>query len=206
MKKEKLSAGLAARLSQYLQVLMQAQKDGPATMSSTVMSGYTGINPTQIRRDLSLFGGIGRRGVGYEVDDITGRIREAIEAQDRHNIALLGAGNLGTAIAGSGIFNGNGFRIAAIFDTDPAKIGLRIGELAVQRFSEIGRTVPERNIVAGVLAVPASAAQTAARALIDAGVSVLLNYSEALIDAPPDVTVHFMSPVGDLLSTLYSSL
>lgn len=203
MTQEKLAASLAARLSRYLQVLTQAQKDGRVTLSSRVIGEHSGINPTQIRRDLSFFGRFGRRGVGYDVNDLVGRIMEILEAPGQHNIALLGAGNLGTAIAGSRIFSGNGFRIAAIFDTDPAKIGHRIGELEVQRFSEIPRTVPERNIVVGVLALPASAAQVAADTLVDAGVQILFNYSEALIDVPPDVTVHPMSPVGDLLYALY---
>lgn len=203
MANERLSLGVAARLSRYLQILTQTSKAGKKTISSSTLSEYSNVNPTQIRRDLSSFGKFGKRGVGYNVEYLISRIKDILHTSGQHNLALLGSGNLGTAIAGSDIFIDHGFRIAAVFDADPAKIGKRIGDLTVQHISEIGDSVRERNIIVGVLAVPAKAAPAAAKSLIDAGVKIIFNYSEALLDAPPGVTVHSMSPAGELLYALY---
>lgn len=203
MAEKRLTLGVAARLSRYLQILTQTRKSGRINISSRVLSEYSNVNPTQIRRDLSAFGKFGKRGVGYDVDYLIDRIKDILHTSGQHNIALLGCGNLGTAIASSGVFVDHGFRIAAVFDLDPAKVGLKIGDLTVQHVSEIPETVSERNIIVGVLAVPAKAAPSAAKSLIDAGVRIIFNYSEALLEAPPGVTVHSMSPVGELLYALY---
>jgi len=200
---KKLPLGVAARLSRYLQILTQTSKSGKATISSKSLSEYSGVNPTQIRRDLSTFGKFGKRGVGYDVDYLISQIKEILHTSGQHNIALLGSGNLGAAIAGSGVFADHGFRIAAVFDVDPARVGKRVGDLQVQHISEIGATVEERNIIVGVLAVPAGAAQDAADTLIDAGVRIIFNYSEALVSAAPGVRIHSMSPAGELLYALY---
>ncbi|MHB9111402.1 MAG: redox-sensing transcriptional repressor Rex [Thermoleophilia bacterium] len=203
MAEKRLTLGVAARLSRYLQILTQIKKSGRNTISSKVLSEYANVNPTQIRRDLSAFGRFGKRGVGYDVDYLITRIKDILHTSGQHNIALLGCGNLGTAIASSDVFVDHGFRIAAVFDVDPSKIGQRIGDLVVQHAAEIAETVAERDIIVGVLAVPAKAASSAAKALIDSGVRIIFNYSEALLDAPPGVTVHSMSPAGELLYALY---
>jgi redox-sensing transcriptional repressor len=152
---ERLSLGVAARLSRYLQVLTQARKMGQETISSQELSQYTHINPTQIRRDLSGFGKFGKRGVGYNVDSLVSEIRKILRTSGQHNIALFGAGNLG------------------------------------------------QEIVVGVLAVPADAAQDVADRLVKAGVKIIFNYSEQLLQVPPEVTVHTSSPAVDLLYALY---
>jgi redox-sensing transcriptional repressor len=120
---ERLSLGVAARLSRYLQVLTQAKKMGKETISSRELSDYTHVNPTQIRRDFSGFGKFGKRGVGYNVDALVSQIRKILRTSGQHNIALFGAGHLGQAIASSDIFADHGFRVIAIFDTDKSKIG-----------------------------------------------------------------------------------
>src|SRR5512132_379817 len=152
---ERLSLGGAARLSRYLQVLTQARKMGRETISSQELSDYTHINPTQIRRDLSGFGKFGKRGVGYNVDSLVAEIRKILRTSGQHNIALFGAGNLGQAIASSDVFADHGFRIVAIFDVEPKKIGKRIGSLAVRPYDKLREAVQEEDIVVGVLAVPA---------------------------------------------------
>ncbi|MSO42245.1 MAG: redox-sensing transcriptional repressor Rex [Solirubrobacterales bacterium] len=200
---ERLSLGVAARLSRYLQVLTQAGKMGKETISSQELSDYTHINSTQIRRDLSGFGKFGKRGVGYKVDSLVGEIRKILRTSGQHNIALFGAGNLGQAIASSDIFADHGFRIVSMFDVDPAVIGNRVGNLTVQAFDELDRTVKEQDVVVGILAVPAEAAQEVADRLVDAGVKIIFNYSEQLLRAPPEVTVHTSSPAVDLLYALY---
>jgi len=200
---EKLSLGVAARLSRYLQVLTQARKIGKSTISSQELADYTHVNSTQIRRDLSGFGKFGKRGVGYNVDSLVTQIRKILRTSGQHNIALFGAGHLGTAIATSDIFADHGFRVVAIFDVDERKVGTSIGPLTVRRNTELRSVVAHEDIVVAVLAVPAAAAQGLADELVDAGVKIIFNYSDALLQVPPEVTVHTSSPAVDLLYALY---
>ena len=145
---------MAARLSRYLQVLTQAKKMGKETISSQELSDYTHVNSTQIRRDLSGFGKFGKRGVGYNVEALVSQIRKILRTAGQHNIALLGAGHLGKAIASSDIFADHGFRVVAIFDVDPAKVGTRVGSQVVRHIDELRQLVDDEDIVVGVLAVP----------------------------------------------------
>ena len=200
---DRLSLGVAARLSRYLQVLTQARKMGRETISSQELSEYTHINPTQIRRDLSGFGKFGKRGVGYNVESLVGEIRKILRTSGQHNIALFGAGNLGQAIASSAIFADHGFQVVAMFDVNPAVVGTKIGELEVRDIDELQAAVEAEQIVVGVLAVPADAAQEVADRLVKAGVKIIFNYSEQLLQVPPEVTVHTSSPAVDLLYALY---
>ncbi len=200
---DKLTLGVAARLSRYLQVLTQAKKMGKETISSQELSDYTHVNSTQIRRDLSGFGKFGKRGVGYNVDSLVSQIRKILRTSGQHNIALFGAGHLGRAIASSDIFADHGFKVVAIFDNDPAKIGEAVGNHHVRTATDLKAIVDEEDIVVAVLAVPTKAAQTLADELVAAGVKIIFNYSEALLQVPPEVTVHTSSPAVDLLYALY---
>jgi redox-sensing transcriptional repressor len=200
---ERLSLGVAARLSRYLQVLIQARKMGKETISSQELAEYTHINSTQIRRDLSGFGKFGKRGVGYRVDSLVEEIRKILRSSGQHNIVLFGAGNLGQAIASSDIFADHGFQIVAIFDVEPRLVGRRFGDVEVHDVGDLERVVEEQDVVVGVLAVPSSSAQEVAERLVGAGVKIIFNYSEQLLQVPPDVTVHTSSPAVDLLYALY---
>jgi redox-sensing transcriptional repressor len=203
---DRLTVGVAARLSRYLQVLTQARKMGKERISSQEIADYTNINATQIRRDLSTFGKFGKRGVGYSVDGLLGEIRRILRTQGQHNIALVGAGRLGEAIASSPIFAEHGINITVVFDKDPEKVGRRVGNVEVSEYGGLADAVRDKNIVVGVLAVPAESAQSAADDLIDAGVRIIFNYSEALLDVPSDVTVHTSNPAVELLHALYFHL
>jgi redox-sensing transcriptional repressor len=203
---DRLTVGVAARLSRYLQVLTQAKKMGKDRISSQEISDYTNINATQIRRDLSQFGKFGKRGVGYNIDSLLGEIRKILRTQGQHNIALVGAGRLGQAIASSPIFAEHGINIAAIFDIDPDKVGRPIGQLDVSDYGKIRQLVRDKNIIVGVVAVPADGAQKVANDLVDAGVRIIFNYSEALLDVPSDVQVHTSNPAVELLHALYFHL
>jgi redox-sensing transcriptional repressor len=200
---ERLTVGVAARLSRYLQVITQAKKMGRDAISSQEISEYTHINATQIRRDLSGFGKFGKRGVGYSVDALIGEIRKILRAAGQHNIAVIGAGPLGQAIARSDLFADHGFNIAALFDVDPEKIGTSVGDIEVFDFDDVETVVADRNIIVGVLAVPDRAAQDVADRLVAAGVRIIFNYSGALLHVPSDVTVHTSNPVVELLYALY---
>ena len=203
---ERLTVGVAARLSRYLQVLSQARKMGKERISSQEISEYTNINATQIRRDLSTFGKFGKRGVGYRTEALLDEIRQILRTQGQHNIALFGAGRLGSAIASSPIFGEHGITVAAIFETDPEKIGERVGDMRVSSIDDVAEVLRERNIIVGVIAVPAETAQDAADALVGAGAKIIFNYSEALLDVPSDVSVHTSNPAVDLLYALYFHL
>ena len=164
---DRLTVGVAARLSRYLQVLTQARKMGKERISSQEISDYTNINATQIRRDLSAFGKFGKRGVGYNIDGLLAEIRKILRTQGQHNIALIGAGRLGQAIASSPIFAEHGINIAAVFDTDPDKVGRTVGSVPVSEYGRLPETVRDKNIIVGVLAVPPDSAQTAADDLVE---------------------------------------
>src|SRR5437867_97575 len=159
---DRLTVGVAARLSRYLQVLTQAKKMGKDRISSQEISDYTNVNATQIRRDLSAFGKFGKRGVGYNIDSLLAEIRKILRTQGQHNIALVGAGRLGQAIGSSSIFAEHGFNIAAVFDTDPEKVGRRVGHVEVSDHARLADIVRDKNIIVGVLAVPPENAQAAA--------------------------------------------
>jgi redox-sensing transcriptional repressor len=199
----RLGVGQAERLSRYLQTLTQARKMGRETMSSQELSAHTHVNSTQIRRDLSGFGRFGKRGVGYDVEELVVKIRSILHTSQHVGILLLGAGHLGRAIAGSDVFADHGFEIVAVLDNDPAKIGTPIGDLAIGDVRYLAETVRTNEIVVGVIASPAKAAQSLADELVDAGVQIIFNYSGTLLRTPAGVTVHTSSPAVDLLHALY---
>jgi redox-sensing transcriptional repressor len=200
---EKLALGVAARLSRYLMVLTQARKMGKETISSAELADFTHVNSTQIRRDLSGFGKFGKRGVGYNIDALISQIRRILQTSGKSNIALFGAGNLGTAIATSDIFKDHGFSVVALFDVDAARVGTQIGDLTVRPYDDLREIVEAEEVVVAVLAVPSFAAQAIADDLVQLGVRVIFNYSEALLNTPPEVIVHASSPAVDLLHALY---
>jgi redox-sensing transcriptional repressor len=203
---ERLNVGVAARLSRYLQVLTQARKMGKTRISSQEIAEYTNINATQIRRDLSNFGKFGKRGVGYSIELLLDAIRKILRTQGQHNVALVGAGRLGQAIASSSIFAEHGINIAVVVDTDERKLGQPIGRVSVEPYERLAELVRDHNVVVGVLAVPADGAQQAADDLVSAGVQIIFNYSEALLETPGDVTVHTSNPAVELLYALYFHL
>jgi redox-sensing transcriptional repressor len=161
------------------------------------------VNAAQIRRDLAYFGQFGKRGVGYDIPLLVDRIQKILGSHHVHRIAILGAGNLGSAIASYDGLRARGFVVAAVFDNDPRKVGLRIGDLLVRDVSELPRVVAEQGIRFGVIAVPSGAAQAAADLVCRAGIQVLLNYSPAFVAVPEGVTLHNTDPVRELLHTLY---
>lgn len=199
----RLGVGQAERLSRYLQTLTQARKMGRGTMSSQELSAHTHVNSTQIRRDLSGFGRFGKRGVGYDVEELVVKIRSILHTSTHVGIVLLGAGHLGRAIAGSDVFADHGFDVVAVLDNDPAKIGTPLGDLTVGDVRHLVDVVRDHEVVVGVIASPAKAAQGLADELVDAGVQIIFNYSGTLLRTPPEVTVHTSSPAVDLLHALY---
>ena len=200
---EKLTLGVAARLSTYLRILIQSRKQGLESISSQEISEYANVNPTQVRRDLSTFGKFGKRGVGYNVESLITQIQGILHTDGVHSLALIGAGHLGSAIATSSMFRDHGFMIAAVFDTDPARIGEAAGDLTVEDAATIAQRCRGLGVVLGVLAVPPASAQWAAEQLVAGGVKIIFNYTETLLTVPDDVTIHTINPAEEMLYALY---
>jgi redox-sensing transcriptional repressor len=198
---DRIPAGVIERLP--LNVLIQLRQDGTGTVSSALLGEMTDVNPAQIRRDLTHFGSFGRRGVGYDVVMLIDRIQKILGSDHTHRIVLVGAGNLGSAIANYNGLRKHGFIVSAVFDNDPARVGTRLGDLVVRDATEMARVVGEQGVRIGVLAVPPEVAQRVADELAAAGIRVILNYTPVVVRVPVGVTLHNTDPVQELLHTLY---
>jgi len=196
---------VATRLSRYFQVARRAAKSGAASISSYEIAAYTGVNATQVRRDLSSFGRFGKRGSGYETDVLCERLRAILGADVSKSVVIVGAGRLGEALLSSQLSDTQGIEVVGIFDIDSSKIGKQIGPLCVSPLGDLKQLVKRHSARGGVIAVPAQEAQGVADELVEAGVRVLFNYSEALLDVPSDVSVRTLNPAGELLSMLSRS-
>jgi redox-sensing transcriptional repressor len=199
----RIPQGVVERLPAYLNVLLHLREEGCETVSSATLSGLAEVNAAQIRRDLAYFGQFGKRGVGYEISLLTDQIQHILGSDHVQRIAIVGAGNLGSALAAYDGLRTRGFIVAGIFDSDPRKIGQRIGDLLVRDINELERVVEEQSIRFGVIAVPTDCAQEVANRLCKAGIRVIVNYSTAFVDVPREVTLHNTDPVRELLHTLY---
>lgn len=195
--------GVIERLPVYLNVLLQLREDGEKTVSSARLGELARINPAQIRRDLTHFGSFGRRGIGYDVGTLADRIQRILGSDHVHRLVLVGAGNLGSAIAAYDGLSKHGFMVTAVFDNDPVKVGGRLGDVAVRDMGELEEVVREQGISIGVVAVPPSAAQQVTDRLAAAGIRVILNYTPVVVQVPEGVTLHNTDPVQELLHTLY---
>jgi len=195
--------GVIERLPGYLNVLLHLRAQGRQTVSSARLSQLAEVNAAQIRRDLAYFGSFGKRGVGYDIATLIDRIQHILGSDHGHRIAILGAGNLGSAVANYDGLRSRGFVVAGIFDSDRRKVGQRIGDLIIRDVSELPRVVSEQAIRFGIIAVPPDSAQQAADMLASAGVTVILNYSPSFVTVPEGVTIHNTDPVREMLHTLY---
>jgi redox-sensing transcriptional repressor len=200
---QRIPGGVIERLPVYLSVLIRLRQSGQGTVSSQRLGELTDVNPAQIRRDLTHFGSFGRRGIGYDVITLIDHIQKILGTDHTHRLALAGAGNLGAAIASYDGLRKHGFIVSAIFDVDGRKVGGRIGDVVVRHLDELSRIVADQSIRIGVIAVPPQAAQGVADRMSAAGIRVILNYTPAIVDVPPNVTLHNTDPVLELLHTLY---
>jgi redox-sensing transcriptional repressor len=177
-----------ARLPEYLRALHNLE-DGSETISSEALAAAAGVNSAKLRKDLSHLGSYGTRGVGYDVALLIEQIEYVLGLNQRRAVCLVGVGNLGHALAGYAGFASRGFRIVALFDADPAKVGERINGLTVRHIDELPRLAVQEKIAIGVIATPAGAAQTVADALVAGGVTSILNFAPCVLSVPPNVDV-----------------
>lgn len=195
--------GVIERLLVYLNILLQLRQGGTATVSSAELGDMARINPAQVRRDLTHFGSFGRRGIGYDVQMLVDRIQRILGSDRVRRLVLIGAGNLGSAIASYGGLSRHGFVVTAVFDNDPDKIGQCVGDLTVLDMKDLEQVVKDQGISIGVIAVPPAAAQSVTDRIAAAGIKVVLNYTPAIVRVPEGVKLHNTDPVQELLHTLY---
>lgn len=186
------------RLPLYLRALTRLQQEGREVTSSHELGRKLGISSAQIRKDLSHFGGFGKQGTGYQIEYLVNKLRTVMQVNQEWRVALVGAGNLGSAILHYRGFADRGFRIAWVFDSDPAKIGAHIGGLTVQPLEELAQTIKENQVKLAMIAVPAEHAQSVANMLVEAGVQAILNYAPININVPDHVMVQYIDPVVHL--------
>jgi len=175
------------RLAGYLRVLSTLPPIG--TICSDDLATAAGVKPAQLRRDLSYLGSNGTRGVGYDIVLLTQTLSSALGAQQSHRVALVGVGNLGRALVGYSGFRGRGFKLAALFDVDPHKVGRFVGDLRIDAGADIVEVCTDRGISIGVIATPRESAQGVADVLVAAGVRSILNFAPAVLEVPSDVRI-----------------
>ena len=178
-----------ARLPVYLRILLDQSESGTANVSSEELADLAGVNAAKVRKDLSYLGTYGTRGVGYEVEYLIYQVRRELGLTHDWPVVIVGAGNLGQALAGYGGFGNRGFPVAGIVDNDPAKIGSVIGGVRVRAVADLASIVRTDQVSIGVVATPAGAAQEAADQLVAAGVTSILNFAPVVLSAPPGVNV-----------------
>jgi redox-sensing transcriptional repressor len=178
------------RLSLYLRQLEAFRRKDRRTISSKQLGESLGLTDAQVRKDLAYFGQFGHPGIGYKVDDLISEVRRILGTDKTWNVLLVGAGNLGRALSAYRGFEAKGFRLVAVFDKDPTKVGRRLGPFTIQALSDAPDTIAKQNIRLAMLAVPAEEAQTVADELIDAGVRGLLNFAPVSITVPSHVALN----------------
>lgn len=182
-----------ARLPEYLRLLTEVLDQGIPNLSSEELADLAGVNAAKVRKDLSYLGSYGVRGVGYDVEHLIYQVRRELGLDHDWPVVIVGAGNLGLALAGYGGFRARGFPVAGIVDLDESKIGTVVGgegdEITISSLDDLGGIVAEANVVIGVVATPAAAAQNAADRLIAAGVTSILNFAPVLLSVPQGVSV-----------------
>jgi len=202
MRYHKIPDETVRRLPVYLRVLLACRRQGQEKLSSQDMAEPSGVNPWQIRKDFSYFGALGTRGVGYDIEKLARQIKKILKLDIVRKAALVGVGNLGSAVLAYPGFEIYGFDIAAAFDADPGKIGKKIKGIVIEDVSNL-RGLGARKIELGIIAVPREAAQQTADALVGAGVKGILNFSPCYITVPKKVKVITIDIAMDLARLPY---
>jgi redox-sensing transcriptional repressor len=176
------------RLSLYLRELQHLVEDGAQTTSSSQLGERLGFSDAQVRKDLAHFGNFGHPGIGYRCDELINEIRRILGTDRRWSVALVGVGNLGRALLGYRGFESQGFALAAAFDSDPAKIGTHVEGVEILSMDRLPQVVAERRIELGLIAVPATFAQSASDSLVAAGVGGIVNFAPVTLALPEGVS------------------
>jgi redox-sensing transcriptional repressor len=194
MNKREIPDIIVSRLPVYLRALRRMQAQGQQTTSSQELGEQVGISAAQIRKDLSQFGEFGKQGTGYNIAFLVGKLREILQVERVWDVALVGMGDMGHALARYQGFSDRGFRVAMVFDSDPVKIGKRAGEFVIRDAEEMVQAIREAGIKVAMVCVPASIAQEVTHQLVQAGVRAILNYAPISLSVPAGVRVQYLDP------------
>ena len=197
------SEGVISRLSQYLKCIVQLKETGKRTVTSREISDNTGINSAEVRRDLIYFEIKGKRGVGFNIDELIESFNKILGYDRVVHIALIGAGNLGKAILNYKMLGRFGFKIENVFDNNVSIIGKTVSGRVIRDMKEIESIIKEKNMEIAIIAVPPEEAQKVANTLVGAGIKVIMNYTSIPIKVPKKVRIETTDPIEKLLHTLY---
>jgi len=194
---------VVGRLPLYLRSLKQMAKDGKEITSSQELGGQLGISSAQIRKDLSQFGEFGKQGTGYNINYLVDQLKRILKVDRVWDVVLIGAGDLGNAVANYGGFIDRGFRIAAIYDNDRAKVGQPVGQFLIRDIGNLVDEIRAQQIKVAMLAVPASEAQQVSEKLVEGGIEAILCYAPTSLFVPDNVRVEYIDPVLHLQHMTY---
>jgi redox-sensing transcriptional repressor len=194
---------IVSRLPVYLRALQHMQSQGQQTTSSQELGERLGISAAQIRKDLSQFGEFGKQGTGYNIAFLLAKLREILKVERVWDLAIVGMGDMGRALARYSGFKDRGFRVVMVFDNDPVKVGQQAGNFTILSVSEMVETIRKAGLKIAMLCVPASAAQEIANKLVEAGVKAILNYAPISLNMPGEVRVQYLDPSVGLQRMAY---
>ncbi len=194
---------VVGRLPLYLRTLQLMSLEGRRVTSSQELGERLGISAAQIRKDLSQFGEFGKQGTGYSIEYLTDQLRQILHVNKVWDVAIVGIGDVGHALARYQGFTNRGFRIALLFDNDPQKIGTKVGDFMIHSISELVTKVQASDVQVAMLSVPVDHAQQVANLLIEAGVRSILNYAPINLTVPTSVHVQYIDPVLHLQRMTY---
>ena len=203
MKKTDIPDIVIGRLPLYLRALQRMTQEGRQVTSSQELGELLGISAAQIRKDLSQFGEFGKQGTGYNIKYLSEQLRKILKLDRIWDMVIVGAGDVGHALARYQGFRNRGFQVTMIFDNDPDKIGMKIGDFTVLDVAEMVERIREANVKVAMVATPASHAQAVTDQLVEAGVKAILNYAPIRVTAPPDVQVQYIDPATHLQRMSY---
>lgn len=203
MKDTKVPIAALERLATYLRYLNELNRDGVQTISSSDIEKATGVHAAQFRKDLSYFGEFGKPGVGYNVDELHGRIARILKVDDEQPVILIGAGNLGSALLGYTGLPQNNFRIVGVFDNDHYKVGYKLWDNEILDINTLKECNARLCAKIAILTVPSVSAQDVVDKIVDAGIKVILNFAPATVRVPDDVVIRNVCFVQELTVLSY---
>ena len=203
MNADKIPDIIIGRLPVYLRALQRMAESGMKTTSSQELGEHVGISAAQIRKDISQFGEFGKQGTGYSIPFLIDKLREILNVNRMWDVAVVGAGDMGHALARYQGFTNRGFRVVMIFDVDPAKVGQKVGEFTIEDTAKLVERIRAAKIKMAMMTVPASTAQAVAEKLVQAGVKAILNYAPISINVPANVHVQYIDPSTHLQRMTY---
>lgn len=198
MNAEKIPDIIIGRLPIYLRALQRMAAQGMKTTSSQELGDYVGISAAQIRKDISQFGEFGKQGTGYSIPFLTDKLREILKVNRVWDVVIVGMGDMGHALARYGGFGERGFRVALLFDSDPTKIGQKVGNFVIEDAAQLVERVRSCKIKLAMVSVPAASAQEVADKLTQAGIKAILNYAPTVLSVPESVHVQHIDPSSHL--------